>query len=230
MVHCKIVGFAPSKKPLEGFVEMKSLCVVALAALFASPVMADEAKGPAKPDLAKGATISATVCGACHTNDGSRGLPTYPILQGQHADYLVKQLIEFKSGKRDNAIMKGMASGLSDEDMRNVAAFYASKTAKPGQSKKPATVALGQKIWRGGIAEKNVPACAGCHGPAGAGLPAQYPRLAGQHAEYAGAELGLFRSGQRANNPAMMTIAARLSDAEIAAVSDYLEGLNNSGR
>ena len=207
---------------------MKSLCVVALAALFASPVMAEEAKGPAKPDVAKGATISATVCGACHTNDGSRGLPNYPILQGQHADYLVKQLTEFKSGKRDNAIMKGMASGLSDEDMRNVAAFYASKTAKPGQSKKPATVALGQKIWRGGIAEKAVPACAGCHGPAGAGVPVQYPRLAGQHAEYASTELGLFRSGQRANNAQMMTIASRLSDAEIAAVSDYVEGLNKA--
>ena len=205
---------------------MKSLCVVALAALFATSVMADEAKGPAKPDLAKGATISATVCAACHTSDGSRGLPTNPILQGQHADYIVKQLSEFKSGKRDNAIMKPMASTLSDDDMRNVAAFYASKTAKPGQSKNPATVALGQKIWRGGIAEKAVPACAGCHGPTGAGIPAQYARLGGQHAEYANAELGLFRSGKRGNSPQMATIAARMSDAEIAAVSDYVEGLN----
>ena len=205
---------------------MKSLCVVALAALFASSVMADEAKGPAKPDLAKGATISATVCAACHTSDGSRGIPTNPILQGQHADYLVKQLSEFKSGKRDNAIMKPMASTLSDDDMRNVAAFYASKTAKPGQSKNPATVELGKKIWRGGIAEKAVPACAGCHGPTGAGVPAQYARLGGQHAEYAGAELGLFRSGKRGNSPQMATIAARMSDAEIAAVSDYIEGLN----
>jgi cbb3-type cytochrome c oxidase subunit III len=205
---------------------MKSLCVVALAALFATSVMADEAKGPAKPDLAKGATISATVCGACHTADGSRGIPTNPILQGQHADYLVKQLGEFKSGKRDNAIMKPMASTLSDDDMRNVAAFYASKLAKPGQSKNKATVDLGMKIWRGGIAEKNIPACAGCHGPAGAGVPAQYARLGGQHAEYVSNELGLFRSGKRANSAQMMTIAARMSDAEIAAVSDYVEGLN----
>jgi cbb3-type cytochrome c oxidase subunit III len=205
---------------------MKSLCVVALAALFASSVMADEAKGPAKPDLAKGGTISATVCAACHTADGSRGIPTNPILQGQHADYLVKQLMEFKSGKRDNAIMKPMASMLSEDDMRNVAAFYASKTAKRGLSKNPATVALGQKIWRGGIAEKSVPACAGCHGPTGAGIPSQYARLGGQHAEYVGAELTLFRSGKRANSPQMATIAARLSDAEIAAVSDYVEGLN----
>ena len=205
---------------------MKSLYVVALAALFATPVMADEAKGPAKPDLAKGAATSATVCAACHTADGSRGIPTNPILQGQHADYLVKQLTEFKSGKRDNAIMKAMASTLSEDDMRNVAAFYASKMAKPGQSKSPATIALGQKIWRGGIAEKQVPACAGCHGPTGAGIPSQYARLGGQHAEYLSAELGLFRAGKRANSTQMMTIAARLSDAEIAAVSDYAEGLN----
>ena len=205
---------------------MKSLYVVALATLFAVSAMADEAKGPAKPDLAKGATISATVCAACHTADGSRGIPTNPILQGQHADYLVKQLQEFKAGKRDNAIMKPMASTLSDDDMRNVAAFYASKTAKPGLSKNAATVALGQKIWRGGIAEKSVPACAGCHGPTGAGIPSQYARLGGQHAEYVSAELGLFRAGKRNNSPQMTTIAARMSDAEIAAVSDYVEGLN----
>ena len=205
---------------------MKSLYVVALAALFATSVMADEAKGPAKPDLAKGGTISATVCAACHTADGSRGIPTNPILQGQHADYLVKQLTEFKSGKRDNAIMKPMAANLSDDDIRNVAAFYASKTAKPGKAKSPATIALGEKIWRGGIADKQVPACAGCHGPTGSGIPSQYARLGGQHAEYVSAELGLFRSGKRANSPQMATIAARMSDAEIAAVSDYAEGLN----
>jgi cbb3-type cytochrome c oxidase subunit III len=205
---------------------MKSLYVVALATLFAASAMADEAKGPAKPDLAKGATISATVCAACHTADGSRGIPTNPILQGQHADYLVKQLQEFKAGKRDNAIMKPMASTLSDDDMRNVAAFYASKTAKPGLSKNAGSVALGQKIWRGGIAEKSVPACAGCHGPTGAGIPSQYARLGGQHAEYVSAELTLFRAGKRNNSPQMTTIAARMSDAEIAAVSDYVEGLN----
>ena len=204
---------------------MKSLSVVALAALFAGPVLADEAKGPAKPDLAKGATISSQVCGACHTSDGSRGIATNPILMGQHADYLVKQLTEFKSGKRDNPIMKPMAATLSDDDMRNVAAFYASKAAKPGAAKNPASVELGRKIWRGGIAEKSVPACAGCHGPAGAGLPAQYPRLAGQHQEYVQPELVLFRSGKRANSPQMTAIAARMSDAEIAAVSDYIEGL-----
>ena len=205
---------------------MRSLFVVALAAFVAVPTLAEDAKEPAKPDANKGATIAGQVCQACHTSDGSRGAPTYPILQGQHADYLVKQLTEFKAGKRDKAIMKPMASQLSDADMRNVAAFYASKQAKPGKSKSPSTTALGMKIWRGGIAEKSVPACAGCHGPAGAGIPAQYPRLAGQHAEYVQSQLESFRSGKRANSPQMNTIAARLSDAEIAAVSDYAEGLN----
>jgi len=204
---------------------MKSLTVVAVAALFAGAVWAEEGKGPAKPDAAKGATIAGTVCAACHTSDGSRGLATNPILQGQHADYLVKQLMEFKDGHRDNAIMKPMASTLSADDMRNVAAFFESKTAKPGAARSKDSVALGQKIWRGGIAEKNVPACAGCHGPAGAGIPAQYPRLGGQHQEYVAAELQLFRSGKRANSPQMQVIAARMSDAEIAAVADYAEGL-----
>jgi cytochrome c553 len=204
---------------------MKSLTVVAVAALFAGAVWAEEAKGPAKPDAAKGATTAGQVCAACHTSDGSRGLATNPILQGQHADYLVKQLTEFKEGHRDNAIMKPMASQLSADDMRNVAAFFESKTAKPGAAKNKDTVALGQKIWRAGIAEKNVPACAGCHGPTGAGIPAQYPRLGGQHQEYVAAELQLFRSGKRANSPQMQAIAARMSDAEIAAVADYAEGL-----
>jgi cytochrome c553 len=205
------------------------LYVVALAALFASPALAENA-APAKPDPGKGEAISKQVCSACHTADGTRGIPTNPILQGQHADYLVKQLGDFKAGRRDNAIMKPIASTLSDADMRDVAAFYASKKAKAGQSKVPATVDLGRKIWRGGIAEKQVPACAGCHGPAGAGVPAQYPRLGGQHAEYLSPELTLLRAGKRGNSPMMAVIAARMSDAEIAAVADYAEGLNGPAR
>ena len=201
-----------------------------LAATLACTASANEAKAAAKPDLAKGQATSTGVCAACHTNDGSRGSPANPIIQGQHADYLVKQLGEFKAGKRDNVIMKGMAATLSDDDMRNVAAFYASKSAKPGQSKNPATLELGKKIWRGGIADKQVAACAGCHGPAGAGVPSQYARLGGQHAEYVSAQLGLFRSGARANSAQMTLVAAKLSDAEIAAVSDYVEGLNAGGK
>ncbi|MCA6218805.1 cytochrome c4 [Ideonella sp. B7] len=195
-----------------------------LAALMSVPALAAEAAAPSKPDLARGQAIAAT-CGACHTSDGTRGLPTYPILQGQHAEYLVKQLTEFKASKRANPIMNGMAAPLTEADMKNVAAFYASKKPVLGAAKNKDTVALGEKIYRGGIAEKKVPACAGCHGPSGAGLPVQYPRLSGQHAEYVELQLTTFRSGARANSQQMLDIAARMSDAEIKAVADYVAGL-----
>ncbi len=196
-----------------------------LTALMALPVQAATPAPMAKPDPAKGQAISTQVCGACHTADGSRGSPANPIIAGQHPEYLVKQLQEFKAGKRNNPVMKGFSSTLSDDDMRNVAAFYASKSAKPGFAKDKELVRLGERIWRGGIAEKTVPACAGCHSPNGAGIPAQYPRLAGQHADYAEAQMNAFRSGLRANSAQMTAIAARLSDREIKAVSDYVAGL-----
>ncbi|HZT55814.1 MAG TPA: c-type cytochrome, partial [Burkholderiaceae bacterium] len=157
---------------------------------------------------------------------GSRGSPANPILQGQHPEYLVKQLTEFKSGKRQNAVMSGMAATLSEDDMKNVAAFYAGKTAKAGFAKNKATVELGEKIYRGGIAERNVPACAGCHSPNGAGLPAQYPRLGGQHADYTEAQLVAFRSGARKNSVPMSGVAAKMNDREIKAVADYIAGLH----
>ncbi|MFW9616043.1 c-type cytochrome, partial [Aquabacterium sp.] len=130
----------------------------------------------AKPDLAAG-EAKAAVCSACHAVDGSRGLPTYPILQGQHPEYIVKQLTEFKEGKRKNAIMMGMAAPLTADEMRDVAAFYASKKAPVGTAKNKDMVALGEKIYRGGIAKKGIAACASCHSPNGAGMPVQYPRL-----------------------------------------------------
>jgi cytochrome c553 len=186
---------------------------------------AEAAKPAAKPDLAKGQATSTNVCAACHTNDGSRGSPANPILQGQHPEYLVKQLTEFKAGKRVNAIMTGMASALSEDDMKNVAAFYASKQAKPGFAKNKDLVTLGEKIYRGGIADRSIPACAGCHSPTGAGIPAQYPRLAGQHAEYTEAQLVAYRGGVRNNSIQMTGVAAKLNDKEIKAVSDYIAGL-----
>ena len=146
-------------------------------------------------------------------------------MQGQHPDYLVKQLAEFKAGKRDNAIMKPIAAALSEADMKNVAAFYAGKQAKPGFAKNKDLVSLGEKIYRGGIADRRVPACSGCHSPNGAGIPAQYPRLAGQHADYTEAQLVAFRSGARRNNAAMTGVAAKLNDREIKALSDYIAGL-----
>lgn len=208
---------------------MKSLLALtllaAVVALPASPTLAAEAQAAAKPDPAKGQTISTQVCGACHTADGSRGSPANPIIAGQHSDYLVKQLDEFKSGKRKNPVMTGMATPLSTEDMKNVAAFYASKQAKPGFAKHKDLVLLGEKIYRGGIAAKQVPACAGCHSPTGAGIPAQYPRVGGQHSDYTEAQLNAFRSGARGNSVQMTAIAAKLSDKEIKAVSDYMAGL-----
>ncbi len=207
---------------------MKSLLALSLSALIsvsASSAFASETKAAAKPDLAKGQEKATQVCAACHTADGSRGSPANPILQGQHAEYLVKQLTEYKAGTRANAIMTGMASALSDDDIKNVAAFYASKQAKPGFAKNKELVVLGEKIYRGGIAAKQVPACAGCHSPTGAGIPSQYPRLGGQHADYSEAQLSAFRSGTRANSAQMTAIAARMSDKEIKAVSDYVAGL-----
>ncbi len=205
---------------------MKALATLTLAALLAAPALsATPAAAPAKPDLAKGQAVSTQVCVACHASDGSRGSPANPILAGQHPEYLVKQLQEFKSGKRNNAVMKGFAGTLSDDDMKNVAAFYASKSAKSGFAKNKDGVKLGEKIYRGGIADKAVPACAGCHSPNGAGVPAQYPRVGGQHADYTEAQLVAFRSGARTNSEPMTSIAARMSDAEVKAVSDYLAGL-----
>ena len=203
---------------------MKPLHALTLSVLLAGSALAAETKPAAKPDPAKGQAL-AQVCVACHTADGSRGSPANPILQGQHPEYIVKQLQEFKSGKRKNAVMMGFASGLSEEDMRHIAAFYAGKAAKPGAAKNKDTIRLGEKIYRGGILEKNVPACAGCHGPTGSGIPAQYPRLGGQHADYTEAQMIAFRAGARANNAQMMTIASRMSDLEIKAVSDYIAGL-----
>ncbi|KQU67112.1 cytochrome C [Rhizobacter sp. Root16D2] len=195
-----------------------------LAAALVAPASANEAV-KAKPDVAKGQAISTNVCAACHSADGSRGSPANPILQGQHPEYLVKQLAEFKEGKRDNPIMKGMASTLSEDDMRNVAAFYASKDAKPGFAKNKESVALGEKIYRGGIADRAIPACSGCHSPTGAGLPVQYPRLRGQHSDYTEAQLVAFRSGLRKNSAQMIGVAAKMNDKEIKAVADYIAGL-----
>lgn len=203
---------------------LRALLTGCTTLLFSAAIFATEAK-PAKVDAAKGGEISAAVCSACHTNDGSRGVPANPILQGQHPEYLVKQLTEFKADKRQNPIMKGFASTLSEQDMKNVAAFYASKQAKPGAAKDKDLVVLGEKIYRGGIAERAVPACAGCHSPNGAGIPAQYPRLSGQHADYTESQLKGFRDGVRKNSAQMTGVAAKMNDREIKAVADYIAGL-----
>lgn len=179
----------------------------------------------AKPDLVKGAASFTAVCASCHGVGGNSGIAANPKLSQQHPEYLVKQLQEFKSGKRQNAIMKGFASALSDDDMKNISYWAASQKATPGFAKEKDLVTLGERIYRGGLSDRQIPACAGCHSPTGAGMPAQYPRLSGQHAEYTAVQLTSFRDGVRKNSLQMNQIAAKLNDREIRAVSDYIAGL-----
>lgn len=166
-----------------------------------------------------------TLCAACHGLDGNSPITINPKLADQHPEYLAKQLNDFKSGKRANAVMSGMVANLSDDDIKNLAAYFSSQSLSFGQAVTNGAGSLGEKIYRAGNAANHVPACAACHGPNGTGLPAQFPRLRGQHADYTVAQLKAFRSGERANAPMMMTIAAKMSDAEMAAVADYMQGL-----
>ncbi|MDM0011381.1 c-type cytochrome [Variovorax sp. J22P168] len=197
----------------------------------AKPAAAEAPPKAAKPDPAKGDTIfnatpaNSQSCASCHNADGNSAIAANPKLAQQHPEYIYRQLQDFKSGKRKSAIMKPLASALSDEDMRNIAWFVASKKIKPGFSKEKDLVGLGERIFRGGVADRQIPACAGCHSPNGAGIPAQYPRLGGQHADYTAQQLNLFREGGRLNSPVMTGVAAKLSNKEITAVSDYIAGL-----
>ncbi len=167
------------------------------------------------------------VCAACHAIDGNSAITANPKLAGQHPEYLYKQLTNFKSGERANAVMSGMAGMLSDADMHAVAEYFSKQTLNLGQAKTNGAGSLGEKIYRAGIQANSVPACASCHGPAGDGLPVKYPRLGGQHTEYVLNQLRQFRLGTRANDEAkvMRTIAAKLTDQEMEAVADYIQGL-----
>lgn len=203
-----------------------------LAAATLLPMAASaQTAAPPKPDPAKGDKIAQEICAACHGPDGNSTAPANPKLAAQHPGYLFKQLSDFrvhegqKVAARNNAIMSGFAATLSEDDMRNLAAFYSSKPLKPSAARNADTVDLGKRIYHAGVASKGVPACAGCHGPSGAGIPAQYPVLHGQYSEYTEAQLVAFRSGARANNGPMSAIADRLSDREIKAVADYVAGL-----
>ncbi|MET0543412.1 MAG: c-type cytochrome [Variovorax sp.] len=199
----------------------------------AAPAAAAPAK-PAKPDPAKGDTLfsastpTVQACASCHNADGNSSIAANPKLAQQHPEYILKQLQDFKSGKRKNAIMTPLASNLSDQDMRDIAWFVGSKKIKTGFSKDKDTVAMGEKIFRGGIADRQVPACAGCHSPNGAGIPSQYPRLGGQHADYTETQLKAFRGDGkpvRTNSPQMTGVASKMNDIEIKAVADYIAGL-----
>jgi cytochrome c553 len=172
--------------------------------------------------------VVTSVCAACHGVDGNSMITTNPKLAGQHPEYLAKQLTNFKSGDRKNPVMSGMAATLSAEDVANVAAYFSAQAAKPGSTKTNTAGSLGEKIYRAGNAANGVPACASCHGATGAGMPSQFPRLGGQHADYVVAQLKAFNMGERANDNAkvMRMIAAKMSDADMAAVADYIQGLH----
>ncbi len=204
--------------------------ILVLAAMLSAVAVA--AEPPFKGDAAKAQGIVNQVCAACHAADGNSQIAANPKLAGQIPEYLYKQLANFKAAagkkaERDNPVMAAMAASLSPEDMRNLAAYFAGQAAKPGAAKSKDLIALGQRIYRGGIASEGIAACAACHGPNGAGMPAQYPRVSGQPAEYTEAQLKAFRSGARDNDPnaTMRGVAGRLSDREIEAVADYIAGL-----
>jgi cytochrome c553 len=193
------------------------LCAASLLAVLSASAIADDGKTKALP------------CTACHGIDGNSTLnPEWPNLAGQHAGYIVNQLQAFKSGARKNPNMNGMAATLSDQDMRDIAAYFSSQSLKIG-STDAAAAAAGAAIYRGGNKASGVPACMACHGPNGAGNPgANYPALRGQHAKYTQIQLQAYKSGERSTNAgeAMRAIAARLTPAEIEQVSLFIRGLH----
>ncbi|QLG88896.1 cytochrome c4 [Chitinibacter bivalviorum] len=204
---------------------MRSMTVAVKLAALLMMTPAAFAAG-AKADPAKGKIIVDQVCAACHGADGNSVVSANPSLAGQHPEYIVKQLTEFKAQKRKNPVMLGMATPLSNEDMANVAAYFSQQKPKDRGASNKELIEAGKKIYRAGVASKNVPACMACHGPAGAGIPGQYPRLSSQHGAYTVAQLTAFRNGERANNQPMMEIAGKLSDNEIKAVAEYIQSLH----
>lgn len=215
---------------------MAKATVLLLTGLLAAPALALEG------DAAAGES-KAAACAACHGQDGNSAAAANPKLAGQSEAYLVKQLMDFKAGNRVNGIMQGMVAGLSDQDMADLAAFYAAQTIEVG-SADPELVELGERIYRGGNLESGVAACSGCHGPAGEGLPsAGFPALGGQHAGYTEGQLRAFRAsgrgdigapayrandadpGSDASKGMMRSVAARMTDAEIQAVASFIAGL-----
>lgn len=206
---------------------MKLLASLLTAAALAAPALPAFAAGetPAKPDLVKGQASFEAVCAACHGADGNSTIVVNPKLAQQHPEYLLKQLHDFKDDKRVDPVMKGFAMMLSEEEMANITAWLAKQPAKNGFATDKELVVLGERIYRGGIPDRKIAACVSCHSPNGAGIPAQYPRLSGQHADYTVKQLNAFRDGSRGNNIQMRDVAAKLNDREVKAVADYIAGL-----
>lgn len=206
---------------------MKYPLVLLSSLIVATAAWANPTVSATKGDAARAQSIVDNVCGACHGADGNSTSPIYPNLAGQHPEYISKQLHEFKSGTRKNATMAPNVTKLSQDDMLNLAAYFSAQQPKPRMAKDPALVAEGQKIYKGGNPGSGVPACASCHGPAGSGIPVQFPRLAGQHSKYVLSQLKNFRSGDRANDGGKMmrVIARKMTDQEMKAVAEYISGL-----
>jgi cytochrome c553 len=208
------------------------LLLVALVAVgSAAAALAQTPAG--KPDLAKARTMVDQVCSACHGADGNSPSSVNPSIAGQPAEYITVQLAHFKSGIRVNAVMQGMAAALSPEDMKSLGAYFSQQKPKGLAAKDAALVTAGQTLYRGGDAASGAPACSACHSPTGAGIPKNYPRLAGQYADYAYAQLKAFKAGERGsdkdgkdvNGKIMTAVAAKLTDAQMKAVAEYLQGL-----
>lgn len=191
------------------------------------------AQAPAKPDLARARDIVTQVCSACHGADGNSPSPPNPSLAGMPADYITTQLSHFKGGIRQNPVMQGFASTLSDADMVSLGAYFASQAPKPQAAKDASLVRLGQKLWRAGDAATGVPACSACHGPTGAGVPKNYPRIAGQWSDYTVAQLKAFKAGERGMDKdgkdimgrIMHGVAQGLTEAQMRALAEYAQGL-----
>lgn len=208
---------------------------IATTAVISTAALAQEAAQPkaAAPDLTRAKQIATQVCAACHGADGNSAAPANPNLAGQGADYITLQLMHFKAGVRVNATMQAMAATLSDADMHALGEYFSQQKPKGLAAKDPALVKIGQRLWRGGDTASDVPACAGCHSPTGVGIPKNYPRLAGQYADYVNAQLKAFKSGARGADPGgkdvngriMATIAGNMTDDQMKAVADYAAGL-----
>jgi cytochrome c553 len=202
---------------------MKKYCLTVVSLLMLASTYSFAAGG----DPANGKSLSAT-CAACHSVDGNSVNPIWPKLAGQHASYIVKQLNDFKTGNRINAQMTAMVASLSEQDMQDLAAYFASQKTTSG-SAKPELIETGELIYRAGDYLTGVPACMACHGPNGAGNPAAlYPALSGQHAAYTAAQLKMFKAEERSNDPnnMMRTITGPMTNLQIEAVAEYIQGLH----
>ena len=182
-------------------------------------------------DAKKGAALAQGLCAACHASDGNSVIPANPILAGQHYTYLKNQLNYFQvkqgedKAKRENAVMLGIASGLSSDDIDNLAAYYSQQKIKPSYASNLELAKVGEVVYKAGDDSRGIPSCSSCHGPRGLGVPGQFPRISGQHATYTASTLKSYKNGSRANNKQMMAISSRLTEAQINALAEYLAGL-----